>query len=142
MLGLSGLPDDPRFAHNQDRTANREILRSLLVEQLGRRTKAEWFADIIAAGVPCGPINTIDQGVGFARDIGLDPIVQVGERDLAIPSIRNPITFSETAPDYRLAPPGLDEHGAELRAWLTAPATGHEYFGKDLSAPTHPGSAR
>jgi len=77
-----------------------------------------------------------------AVDIGLDPIVQVGERDLAIPSIRNPITFSETAPDYRLAPPGLDEQGAELRAWLSAPATGHEYFGKDLSEPTHPGSAR
>jgi crotonobetainyl-CoA:carnitine CoA-transferase CaiB-like acyl-CoA transferase len=124
VLGLSGLSEDPRFAHNQDRTANREILRPLLVEQLGRRTKAEWFADIIAAGVPCGPINTIDQGVTFASDIGLDPIVQVGVSDRAIPSIRNPITFSETPPDYRLAPPGLDEQGADLRAWLGADESG------------------
>jgi crotonobetainyl-CoA:carnitine CoA-transferase CaiB-like acyl-CoA transferase len=36
--------------------------------------------------------------------------------------VRNPITFSETAPEYRLPPPSLDEHGAELRKWLaTAP---------------------
>ena len=35
----------------------------------------EWFRDIIAAGVPCGPINTVDGGVAFAEDIGLDPVV-------------------------------------------------------------------
>ena len=42
-------------------------------------TKLEWFRDIIAAGVPCGPINTIDQGVAFAEEVGLDPVVTVGE---------------------------------------------------------------
>jgi crotonobetainyl-CoA:carnitine CoA-transferase CaiB-like acyl-CoA transferase len=37
-----------------------------------------------------------------------------------VPSIRNPITFSETPADYRLPPPALDEHGDEIRAWLVS----------------------
>ncbi len=41
----------------------------------------------------------------------------------AVPSVRNPITFSETPPDYRLPPPALDEHGDEIRRWLATPAT-------------------
>jgi crotonobetainyl-CoA:carnitine CoA-transferase CaiB-like acyl-CoA transferase len=69
--------------------------------------------------VPCGPINTIDQGVAFAEEIGLDPVVTVGEGATAVPSVRNPITFSATGAAYRLPPPTLDEHGAEIREWLT-----------------------
>jgi crotonobetainyl-CoA:carnitine CoA-transferase CaiB-like acyl-CoA transferase len=121
VLGVPGLADDPRFARNEDRTLNRAELRPLLVERLRTRTKQEWFADIIAAGVPCGPINTVDQGVAFAGSIGLDPVVTVGEGTAGIPSVRNPITFSETPADYRLPPPALDEHGAEIRRWLAAP---------------------
>src|SRR3954449_2930650 len=70
VLDLVELIDDPRFAHNQDRTANREQLRPLLVARLGTRTKQEWFRDILAAGVPCGPINTIDAGAAFATESG------------------------------------------------------------------------
>jgi crotonobetainyl-CoA:carnitine CoA-transferase CaiB-like acyl-CoA transferase len=114
VLGVPELADDPRFDRNEKRTANREELRSLLVERLRTRTKLEWFRDIIAAGVPCGPINTVDGGVAFAEDIGLDPVVTVG----SIPTVRNPITFSDSAASYRLPPPELDEHGAELRKWL------------------------
>jgi crotonobetainyl-CoA:carnitine CoA-transferase CaiB-like acyl-CoA transferase len=115
VLGVPELADDPRFDRNEKRTANRDVLRPLLVERLQTRTKLEWFRDIIAAGVPCGPINTVDGGVAFAEDIGLDPVVTVGE----IPTVRNPITFSESAASYRLPPPSLDEHGGELRKWLT-----------------------
>lgn len=118
VLGLPELVDDPRFRRNEDRTANRDELRPLLVEKLRTRSKMEWFRDIIGAGVPCGPINTIDQGVAFAEEIGLDPVVTVGEGAAAVPSVRNPITFSATAAQYRLPPPTLDEHGAEIRAWL------------------------
>lgn len=118
VLGVPELADDPRFARNEDRTANRDELRPLLVERLSTRSKREWFDDIIAAGVPCGPINTVDQGVAFAESIGLDPVVTVGEGDAGVPSVRHPITFSETPADYRLPPPALDEHGAELRRWL------------------------
>jgi len=118
VLGLPELPDDPRFSRNEDRTANRDELRPLLVERLRTRPKMDWFRDIIGAGVPCGPINTIDQGVAFAEEIGLDPVVTVGDGAAAVPSVRNPITFSATGAAYRLPPPELDEHGREIRRWL------------------------
>ena len=121
VLGVPELVDDPRFAHNADRTANREALRPLLVERLALRTKDEWFRELLAAGVPCGPINTIDEGVAYATELGLDPVVNVGDGDAAVPSVRNPLTFSETPARYTLPPPELDEHGAELRAWLGKP---------------------
>ena len=47
----------------------------------------------------------------------LDPVVTVG----SIPTIRNPITLSDDEASYRLPPPELDEHGAELRRWLKEP---------------------
>jgi crotonobetainyl-CoA:carnitine CoA-transferase CaiB-like acyl-CoA transferase len=122
VLGVPGLADDPRFARNEDRTAHRDELRPLLVERLRTRTKMEWFRDIIAAGVPCGPINTVDAGVAFAEEVGLDPVVSVGEGEAAVPSVRNPIRLSETPADYRLPPPTLDEHGEEIRRWLSGPA--------------------
>jgi crotonobetainyl-CoA:carnitine CoA-transferase CaiB-like acyl-CoA transferase len=124
VLGVPELADDPRFARNEDRTANRDQLRPMLVERLRTRTKMQWFRDIIGAGVPCGPINTVDQGVDFATEVGLDPVVTVGQGRAAVPSVRNPIRFSETPADYRLPPPGLDEHGAAIRDWLAAPVGG------------------
>jgi crotonobetainyl-CoA:carnitine CoA-transferase CaiB-like acyl-CoA transferase len=118
VLGVPELAQDPRFLRNEDRTANRAELRPLLVERLRTRSKMDWFREIIAAGVPCGPINTVDQGVAFAEEVGLDPVVTAGEDGAGIPSIRNPIRFSDTAADYRLPPPALDEHGEEIRRWL------------------------
>jgi crotonobetainyl-CoA:carnitine CoA-transferase CaiB-like acyl-CoA transferase len=48
-------------------------------------------------------------------------VVTVGDGARGVPSVRNPITFSATPPEYRLPPPALDEHGAELRRWLAGP---------------------
>ncbi|MDX8033310.1 CoA transferase [Lentzea sp. BCCO 10_0856] len=114
VLGLSGVPDDPRFARNADRTRNREELRPILLERLRTRGAVEWFDLLVAAGVPCGPINTIDGGFAMAERFGLDPVVVVGD----VPTTRHPIRFSETPAVYELPPPGLNEHGEELRAWL------------------------
>jgi len=122
VLGRPELAADPRFARNEDRTANRDLLRPLLIARLASRPAAAWFADLIAAGVPCGPINTVDQGIAFAAEIGLNPVVSAGSGPAAIPTIRNPLTFSATAPRYDLPPPALDEHGDEIRAWLSAAA--------------------
>ena len=119
VLGVPELADDPRFSRNEDRTANREQLRPLLAERLRTRTRTAWFDELMAVGVPCGPINTVDQGVAFAADVGLDPVVNVGHGEGAVPSVRNPIRFSETPPSYRLPPPSLDEHGEEIRRWLS-----------------------
>mgnify|MGYP006142409745 CR=1 FL=1 len=60
--------------------------------------------------------------MAFAQEVGLDPVVTVGEEPGAVPSVRNPITFSSTPADYRLPPPTLDEHGDEIRRWLREPA--------------------
>ena len=78
-------------------------------------TAVEMIGKFRAAGVPCAPINTIDGGVAFASQLGLDPVISSG----GVPGVRNPITFSETPPAYELPPPGLDEHGEEIRAWLS-----------------------
>jgi crotonobetainyl-CoA:carnitine CoA-transferase CaiB-like acyl-CoA transferase len=121
VLGVPELPDDPRFARNEDRTANREELRPLLVERLRTRPKMEWFRELTGNGVPCGPINTIDQGVAFATEVGLDPVVTVGSGEDAIPVVRHPITFSATPASYRLPPPRLDQQGDEIRRWLSSP---------------------
>jgi crotonobetainyl-CoA:carnitine CoA-transferase CaiB-like acyl-CoA transferase len=124
VLGVPELADDPRFTRNEDRTANREELRPLLVERLQTRPKMEWFRELTGNGVACGPINTIDQGVAFAEEVGLDPVVIVGTGDEAIPSVRHPITFSATPASYRLPPPRLDQQGDEIRRWLAGPEEG------------------
>ncbi len=118
VLGAPEIAVDERFAANSGRTANRDELRPLLIERLRQRTAAQWFDDLIAAGVPCGPINTIAGGVAFAEQIGLDPVVLSGHGDAAVPGIRNPLTFSATQARYDLPPPALDEHGEQIRAWL------------------------
>ncbi|MEV1293216.1 CoA transferase [Pseudonocardia sp. NPDC049635] len=119
VLGIPGVADDPRFARNADRTANREALRPILTERLARRGAVEWFELLTEAGVPCGPIQTIDGGFAMAERFGLDPVVEVGDGDRAIPTTRHPIRFSTTPAVYRLPPPQLDEHGADLRKWLS-----------------------
>lgn len=121
VLGLPDLPNDPRFANNDDRTRNRELLRPLLVERLRAKSADEWFHALSAAGVSCGPINDIAGGVAFARDMGLDPIVEVGAGASAIPTIRNPITLSSTPARYELPPPALGQDNDTIRDWLSRP---------------------
>lgn len=118
VLDAPELADDPRFAANKDRTANRAQLRPLLTVRLATRTSAQWFDALVAAGVPCGPINTVDGGITLARDLGLEPVVTAGEGDAGVATMRHPVTFSVTPPSYPLPPPALDEHGAQIRAWL------------------------
>ncbi len=121
ILGLPELPRDPRFAHTEGRTHNREELRPLLVERLRTKPASEWFQRLSAAGVPCGPINNIAGGVKLARELGLDPVVEVGEGDDMIPMIRHPITFSLTPPRHTLPPPALGQDNEQIRAWLSQP---------------------
>lgn len=120
VLGIAEVADDPRFAENASRTEHRDELHPILLERL-----AEWGADDLfealnRAGVPCGPINTIAEGVELATRLGLDPVVEVGEGERAVGLVRNPITFSATAPEYRLPPPELGEHSELIRHWLGA----------------------
>jgi crotonobetainyl-CoA:carnitine CoA-transferase CaiB-like acyl-CoA transferase len=72
--------------------------------------------------VPCGPINTLEGGIGYAAELGLEPVVTAGEGAAGVPTIRNPLTLPASPPRYDLPPPALDEHGEQIRAWLTGPA--------------------
>ena len=119
ILGCPELPRDQRFATTKDRNRNREALRPLLVERLRTRTAQEWFRMLTAAGVPCGPINNVEGGIAFAREIGLHPVVEVGEGDDAVPMIRHPISFSLTPPRHELPPPALGQDNEQIRAWLS-----------------------
>jgi crotonobetainyl-CoA:carnitine CoA-transferase CaiB-like acyl-CoA transferase len=121
VLDLPELPHDARFATPIDRNRNREALRPLLVERLRTRTASEWFHMLSAAGVPCGPINSVEGGISFAREIGLEPVVEVGAGDEAVPMIRHPISFSLTPPRYELPPPALGRDNEQIRAWLRQP---------------------
>lgn len=118
VLGAAHLAEDPRYSTNAGRTEHRATLRPLLVERLAERGALEWFDLLVEAGVPSGPIQTIDGGFAMAERFGLDPVVSVGEGDRAVPTTRHPIRMSATPASYRLPPPELDEHGDALRAWL------------------------
>ncbi|MGA0803240.1 MAG: CaiB/BaiF CoA transferase family protein [Ilumatobacteraceae bacterium] len=118
VLGIEHVADDPRFTINADRTKNREELRPFLLAELKKWKSDDLFIALNKVGVPCGPINTIGDGVELAERLGLEPRVSVGEGDRQVDLVRNPITFSDGELDYRLPPPTLGEHSDEIRAWI------------------------
>ncbi|GAA4158235.1 CaiB/BaiF CoA-transferase family protein [Gryllotalpicola daejeonensis] len=120
-IGRPQLADDPRFAQTEQRNVNRDELRPLLVEALAERTIAEWYEVLTAAGIACGPVNTIDKGIALAEHLGLEPVVKVGSGEAEVPMIRNPITFSRTRPAYVSPPPALGQHNDEIKEWLRGP---------------------
>ncbi|MCX7081215.1 MAG: CoA transferase [Pseudomonas sp.] len=61
LLDLPTLPDDPRFATNEARVARRDELKSILESRLKTRSKRAWTELFIEAGLPAGPINTLDE---------------------------------------------------------------------------------
>jgi crotonobetainyl-CoA:carnitine CoA-transferase CaiB-like acyl-CoA transferase len=118
VLGIDDYADDERFRLNADRTANRDQLHPILLERLAEWSADDLFIALNEVGVPCGPINSIADGVALAERLGLEPRVSVGDGDRAVDLVRNPITFSATAPTYHSPPPGLGEHSADIRSWL------------------------
>ena len=122
VLGIPAVADDPRFATNADRTANREELRPLLLAELARWKADDLFVALNEAGAPCGPINTIGEGVELAESLGLAPRVEMGAGHRQVTLVRNPITFGDAELRYDLPPPEQGEHDEEIKAWLRAPA--------------------
>ena len=118
VIGIPEVATDERFARNADRTANRDQLHPMLVEALSKWSADDLFIALNAAGVPCGPINSIGEGVELAERLGLAPRVTLGEGDREVDLVRNPISFSGSEVAYRLPPPELGEHSDEIRAWL------------------------
>ena len=118
ILGVeTTLQADPRFATNAARNENRAELIALLEQILAQRTAAEWVEELVAAGVPAGPINFPDETLNDEHVIARRMIVEL-EHPLigAVKSIAAPIRFATNGPTYRRYPPRLGEHNAEVRA--------------------------
>ncbi|MCP4981829.1 MAG: CoA transferase [Gammaproteobacteria bacterium] len=102
---------DERFADNSGRVKHREILVPQIVEIMRQKTSVEWLDAFNARGIPCGPINNIEQ-------VFDDPQVQHRAMQLEldhsiagkVASVANPIRFSQTPIEYQQAPPVLGEH--------------------------------
>jgi len=120
VAGHAEWASDERFATNPARVANRSVLIPMLRQATVARTTQAWVTALEQAGVPCGPINRIDE-------VFADP--QVRERGVRITMdhakagsvdlVGNPIRLSATPVDYRRAPPMLGEHTGEVLAdWL------------------------
>ena len=122
VLEIPEVADDPRFELNADRTANRDELHPILVERLSVWPADDLFIALNKAGVPCGPINSIADGMALAEQLGLRPRVTVGEGDREVDLVRNPISFSAAEATYHSPPPELGEHGDTIRQWLATPA--------------------
>jgi formyl-CoA transferase len=115
---LAGRPDlaaDPRYARNADRVRNRDELVPLLEAIVRARPVAFWTERLEAAGVPCGPINSIAEALAdpqaTARGLRVDlPHPAAG----AVPLVGMPIRMSDSPPAYRRPPPLLGEHTDEV----------------------------
>ncbi|MFC4504690.1 MULTISPECIES: CaiB/BaiF CoA transferase family protein [Streptomyces] len=116
-VGEPGLAADERFRTNTDRVAHRAALRDILTVRLGAAGADHWSTALLAAGVPAGPVNTLDEAFAFAHKLGLPGIVDLpaDTRD-GRPSrqVANPIALSGTPAQYRLPPPRLGRHTAEI----------------------------
>ncbi|WP_175974332.1 CaiB/BaiF CoA-transferase family protein [Burkholderia sp. BCC1047] len=114
--GRPGLADDERFATNPSRVRHRDTLVPILAEMVKARDKADWIGALEAAGVPCGPINDLDEVFDNEQVIARGMQVSLPHPCGAdVKLVRNPIRMSATPPDARTAPPLL---GAQTEAVL------------------------
>jgi len=117
VLEQPGWSADPRFATNAARVRNRATLVPMIGEITVTRASDEWIAELERAGVPCGPVNTLEQ-------VFNDPQVQTRGMRVSMPHahapdgqvdlIGNPVKLSESPVSYRRAPPRLGEHTDEV----------------------------
>ncbi len=115
-LGLDQLAGDERYATNSARVANADELAARLESVLRTRAAAEWVDALRAAAVPAGPINDVAEAFALAESLGMEPVGEAG----GYPQPAPPLRLDGERPAIRRPPPGLDEHGAALRAWLRA----------------------
>lgn len=121
-LDAHALGADPRFLTNAARIEHRAALTAELSALTARHSMKALMAMLEAAGVPCGPVNTIDQVFEEpqARHRGLE--VKQGRADLSVPvrTVASPIRMSRTPVAYDLPPPALGQDTADVLADLAA----------------------
>ena len=114
-LGCPEVAEDPRYSANSARIENRDELIQIITERLTGETTAYWLDRFASLHIPAGPINDLAQ-------VFSDPVV--AERRIVrslnhslvgdVPTVANPVRFSDTPVEYKLAPPVLGQHTAEV----------------------------
>jgi crotonobetainyl-CoA:carnitine CoA-transferase CaiB-like acyl-CoA transferase len=106
---------DERFATNRARVANRRDLIPKLRQATVMRSTREWVEILERAGVPCGPVNTLDQVFDDPQVLARGMRQTVTHPDLGeVPTVGNPIKLKLTPVTYRTAPPLLGEQSEQV----------------------------
>ena len=127
FCGVLGKPEwatDAKYAKNANRVRNRDVLVSLIAAVMRTRTQHAWLDALEPLGVPCGPINRLDQVFADPQIIARQMLIELAH-PLAgkVPQVAPPIRFSASALAFERPPPLLGEHTAQvLRERLALPA--------------------
>jgi len=122
LAAIVGHPEwsgDERFATNAARVSNRSILVPMIGDIVIGKPAAEWLAELEAAGIPAGPINSISQALADPQSVHRGARIAAGGGALGdVPMVGSPIRIDGERTDAPLPPPALGEHGELLREWL------------------------
>jgi formyl-CoA transferase len=119
ILGAPELAADPRYAGNQARVANRVELVPILQDIIARHTVGHWTDLMIAAGLPAGPINTIDQVFADPQVLARHMVQRIAHPTAGeIGLVGVPFKFSETPAGIDRPPPLLGEHTNQVLSEL------------------------
>ena len=106
---------DPRFAKNPDRVTNRETLDGLIAQALKGGRSAAWIEKLRAAGVPCGPINSVAEALTDPHTLARDMVRTVKHPTVGdLKMVGIPFRFGGTPGAIRRAPPLLGQHTEEV----------------------------
>ncbi|MBS1163682.1 MAG: CoA transferase [Burkholderiaceae bacterium] len=115
---IAGRPDlaaDPRFTSNAERVRNRALLVPLLEAIVRDKPAAFWTGKLEAAGVPCGPINSIAQALADPQAVARGLRIELPHPTAGtVPLVGMPIRMSASSPSYERPPPLLGEHTDEV----------------------------
>jgi crotonobetainyl-CoA:carnitine CoA-transferase CaiB-like acyl-CoA transferase len=101
---------DARFVRNRDRVVNRALLDGLIEETLICRKADEWIEALLAVGVPCSRINTVQEALSAAQTAAMDMVIEMEHPTAGIfRSLGIPMAFSATPGVVRYPPPVLGE---------------------------------
>jgi crotonobetainyl-CoA:carnitine CoA-transferase CaiB-like acyl-CoA transferase len=119
VIGLPGLPADPRFDSAAKRSANRAELNALIAGRLRTRTTADWSEALSAAGVPCGPVYRMDEVFADPQVAHLamtEPVQHpaLGRLDI----LRNAVRMTGAAASVRTPTPDAGDHTDAVLAEL------------------------
>jgi len=109
-IGRPGLGEDPRFRTNSDRVVNRAVLIPILSDLFAAQPVATWAKRLDAAGIPNGPIQTIDQVMIDPQTGALGIIQQMGSISL----VGLPLSFDGVRPPFAKLAPRLGEDNREI----------------------------